>query len=144
MVKRDNLIYHCLLVAIMGFAYHYLVLMVGGFLPLISPISGALFDCCVTEKWFQRANKAHDLVIYCFLQAPLAYYLLKLNRQKIVTLILVALAPSFIYWNYHLVWPQILHDHLFRFLPELAMKYATLPISTLMVSAFYRSEKLTA
>lgn len=141
MAASNNVIHHCLLVAVIGFAYHFLVLMIWGFLPFINPVSNALFDCCVTENWFRGAIWVHDIVVNVLLQMPLAYFLLKLNRKRIALLVCAALLPSLVFWNYHLVWPQVVDDNLLLFLPGLAMEYLSLPIATLIVIAFYIGKK---
>lgn len=133
MLDNGKCLFELVIVAVVGFIYHYLVLVLWGFLPFINPITSALFDCCTTESWYRALIWGHDVLVNVALQLPLAYLLLRLNSNRVIGLLAIALLPSLVYWNYHLFWPELIDVLSFDLMSGLLMEYLSLPIATILL-----------
>jgi len=129
------------LAAAVGVFYYFLMGALWAFIPFFNPITNTLFQCCTSEPWFTPVIQVHDLILNVLLSVPLALFLHNLNAGRIWWLVLTALLAALVFWNYHLIYPNIASDLITRFLPGLVRENLALPVAAILVLLIRRDKK---
>lgn len=136
MNMHSNLRTSILIAFISGLIYIYLMKLFWGYLPLVNPITHYLLDEFAGSAWYGRLVYIHDIIVNTMLSIPLAMILLKLRPSTLPLYILVALLPSFILYNYHLLNPENYSGNFAIFVPGWVLGYLTPFIALLIVWKF--------
>lgn len=131
-----------LLSAMVGFSFFFLVKVLWGYIPNINPVTNALFSCCTARSWFVPVIYAHDILINILLCIPFAVFLIKLIPNKLWLYTASALIPSFVYGNYHLLFPEYSSWTVSSLALNWAIELLCLPIALLLVF-FWRKRSKT-
>lgn len=106
-----------------------------------NPIFNHLLSCCAQESWFRGVVLIQDLIVNFLLCLIPAYLLVKLKYKSLFIVLLVAVVPSFVWQNYHFLWPTIYNGNITIFFLGWFNELMLLPIVAVTLSFMIKRKK---
>jgi hypothetical protein len=117
----------------LGTAQTYLLMLVWGYLAVKSPLLERLLDMGLRGAALRAVVCPLDFLTNVVLSLPVAFVLVSLRPARLLLFLVIAVVPSFLWLNFHLVGSSTLAEFWRSFIPGWILQLFALPAAALFL-----------